>query len=372
TAAGNGDDDTPPNGIDIDTTPFWPASFDMPGLISVAAPDDVDGPPGFSNFGVTSVDLGAPGVSIYAAIVDGWGTVSGTSFSAPMTAGVAALVAASDVCATPSRIEALVRDRGDQVASLNGNTISGRRLNALKALWTGAVSNDAVAGPAPFVVTFAGGGPATVWDFGDGHTATGSNPYHPFDLGLYDVSNDSTGDVFEVAAGISFTDICTSAFQNEVTWLSAAGITSGCRAGEFCPKENLTRGQMATFLANALQLPTATQDYFVDDNGSVHEANINRLAQANIAAGCTATEFCPGANVSRGQTATFFARGFGLSGGTNAFTDDDGSVHEPNINALALTGITSGCAPALFCPNDPITRDQMAAFFFRGRDFLPG
>jgi len=370
-AAGNGGLDMV--GDDTDILANWPASFEMPGLISVAATDRNDGLAGFSNFGLTTVDLGAPGVSIYAADSDdAWSSVSGTSFSAPMTAGVAALVVSSDPCLTPSQVEGLVRDRGDKIASLDGKTVSGRRLNALKALWTSAAGDDAVAGSAPFVVTFPGGGAATLWDFDDGETSTGIAPYHAFDFGLYSVTNDSSSTVFEVAAGLSFTDLCTSVFRTEIIWLSAAGITSGCASGEFCPKDDLTRAQMATFLASALQLPAATQDYFDDDDGNIHEANINRLAEANISAGCTVTEFCPNDSVTRAQTATFFARGFGLSGGSDAFTDDGGSVHEPNINALALTGITSGCAAGLFCPNDPITREQMAAFFFRGRDFLPG
>ncbi|MGA9597972.1 MAG: S-layer homology domain-containing protein, partial [Acidimicrobiia bacterium] len=47
------------------------------------------------------------------------------------------------------------------------------------------------------------------------------------------------------------------------------------------------------------------------------------------------------------------------SGGT--FGDDDGSVHEVNIEALFAAGITKGCGPGLYCPDDPVTRGQMAA-----------
>ena len=50
---------------------------------------------------------------------------------------------------------------------------------------------------------------------------------------------------------------------------------------------------MATFLARALDLPPASSDHFTDDNGTAHEDNINRLFEAGITTGCTATKFCP-------------------------------------------------------------------------------
>jgi hypothetical protein len=56
-------------------------------------------------------------------------------------------------------------------------------------------------------------------------------------------------------------------------------------------------------------------------------------------------------------------------GGGNRFTDDDGSVFEGDIARLAAAGITRGCDPPAntrFCPGDPVTRGQMAAFLFRG------
>jgi hypothetical protein len=49
----------------------------------------------------------------------------------------------------------------------------------------------------------------------------------------------------------------------------------------------------------------------------------------------------------------------------DAFGDDDGSIHEADIQALAATGITRGCAPDLYCPDQSVTRAQMAAFLHR-------
>jgi hypothetical protein len=65
--------------------------------------------------------------------------------------------------------------------------------------------------------------------------------------------------------------------------------------------------------------------------------------------------------------ASFLVRALGLTdgGSANLFTDDDSSVHEADINRLASAGITSGCGGSSFCPDAPVTREQMAAFLHR-------
>jgi len=163
-----------------------------------------------------------------------------------------------------------------------------------------------------------------------------------------------------------FTDIADSQFKADIIWLYNSGITSGCSATLFCPLASVTRGQMAAFLDRALHLPATTTDYFTDDNGSMFEASINRLAAAGITSGCTATTFCPNALVARDQMASFLARAFALPATTtDYFTDDEGDIHEVNINRLAASGITSGCTPTTYCPNLDVTRGQMAAFLHR-------
>ena len=73
----------------------------------------------------------------------------------------------------------------------------------------------------------------------------------------------------------------------------AAGITTGCSPGQFCPTGPVTREQMASFLARACNLAATGIDFFVDDEGSLHEADINRLAAAGITRGCSDGLFCP-------------------------------------------------------------------------------
>ena len=68
---------------------------------------------------------------------------------------------------------------------------------------------------------------------------------------------------------------------------------------------------MASFLARALDLPAATSDYFGDDAGSLHEADINRIATAGISNGCQPGLYCPTSPVTREQMAAFLHRGLG-------------------------------------------------------------
>jgi hypothetical protein len=161
-------------------------------------------------------------------------------------------------------------------------------------------------------------------------------------------------------------DIEQSQFQFEIEWLIASGITVGCGNSHFCPTRGVTRGQMASFLARALNLPVATTDYFSDDTGSIYEADINRVAAASITGGCAAASYCPASITTRAQMATFLTRALGLAGSpTDYFTDDLGSIHEGDINAVALAGITKGCTATTFCPAGTVTREQMAAFLYR-------
>ena len=163
-----------------------------------------------------------------------------------------------------------------------------------------------------------------------------------------------------------FDDIGSSSFRTDILWMADAGVTAGCGSGLYCPTADVSRGQMAAFLARALSLPSTATDYFTDDNGTLFEGDINALAAAGITKGCTATTFCPTADVTRGQMAAFLVRALGLPGTTtDYFTDDNGTTFESDINRLAAAGITGGCTATTFCPADNVTRGQMAAFLHR-------
>jgi hypothetical protein len=130
---------------------------------------------------------------------------------------------------------------------------------------------------------------------------------------------------------------------------------------------------MATFLVRALHYPATSHDWFIDDQGSVFENSINRLREAGVTQGCNPPDnsrFCPNAYVTRGQMAAFLGRAFGYStgGSTDYFTDDNGNIFETAINQLRTARVTLGCNPpsnSRYCPNDFVTRGQMAAFLKR-------
>ncbi len=111
---------------------------------------------------------------------------------------------------------------------------------------------------------------------------------------------------------IPFDDISLSIFVDEILWLRDQGITRGCSpdGSLFCPDDFVTRGQMAAFLNRALALPVSDMDTFGDDDGSIFEADIEALFAAGITRGCTAdgSSFCPDEFVTRGQMAAFIFR----------------------------------------------------------------
>lgn len=132
----------------------------------------------------------------------------------------------------------------------------------------------------------------------------------------------------------------------------------------------VTRGQVAAFLVRALGLPGGDAT-FTDTVGHVFEAEAAALAEAGIAFGCNPPdndEFCPDDPVTRGQMAAMLSRALHLAPADNPFVDAGGHLFEAEIGALAAAGITQGCNPPdndRFCPDDYVTRAQMAAFIRR-------
>ena len=123
---------------------------------------------------------------------------------------------------------------------------------------------------------------------------------------------------------------------------------------------------MAAFLHRALNLPATQQDHFDDDNDSPFQDAINRLAQTGITTGCAPNRYCPHQPVTRAQMAAFLHRALNLPATQqDHFDDDNDSPFQDAINRLAQTGITTGCAPNRYCPHQPVTRAQMAAFLHR-------
>lgn len=118
-----------------DSSPAYPASYNLNNILSVASTTSSDGLSSFSNYGSSTVDLGAPGSSIYSTIPNNrYGTKSGTSMASPHVAGVAALAWGIAPSATYGQVRSAVLGGVDPVPALTGKTTTGGRLNAIKTL----------------------------------------------------------------------------------------------------------------------------------------------------------------------------------------------------------------------------------------------
>ena len=209
--------------------------------------------------------------------------------------------------------------------------------------------------------------------------------------------------------GQSFPDVPPSnPFYKKIETMLHTGITSGCDPTHYCPTQAVPRSQMAIFLAKGITggpagLPEqgiASGKYYdcslsgvsplftdvtVDDSFCRH---VYLLAAQNVTLGCSATAYCPNDIVTRLQMAAFVAKsmvapaggaGVPLAYGPDPVTGlsyscDAGSpnVHFTDVPAtdafckhvhfLWAKGIVAGCAATLYCPSDPVTRDQMAKF----------
>ncbi len=132
-AAMNGGSDG--EGDDIDAEPAYPASYESPNIISVAASDQKDRLTSFSNYGATSVDLAAPGLNVLSTLPGNrYGNGTGTSMATPHVSGVAALIQSKYPGAKAMETKARILQSVDKKPSLDAKTVSGGRLNAAKAL----------------------------------------------------------------------------------------------------------------------------------------------------------------------------------------------------------------------------------------------
>ena len=175
----------------------------------------------------------------------------------------------------------------------------------------------------------------------------------------------------------TFSDDDGSVHQPNIEAIAAAGITQGCDTSgvRFCPTDGVTRAQMASFLARALDLAGPAPDAFSDDTGSTHEEAINLVSAAGIALGCGDGLYCPTAIVSRAQMASFLVRAIDtfVPATADYFLDDTGNTHESAINVLRENGVTQGCNELgnFYCPTGDVTRAQMASFLARALGLDP-
>lgn len=171
------------------------------------------------------------------------------------------------------------------------------------------------------------------------------------------------------SAATPFSDVCgDNTHAQDIGRLASAELTSGCGDDLFCPHQSVSRQQMASFLVRALDLSGSNEFPFRDvgpDN--VHHRTIARLEAEAITKGCDTTRYCPADAVTREQMATFLVRALQLPPADDMAFDDvaASNVHAEDISALAAAGVTKGCATDRFCPDEHVTRAQMASFLVR-------
>ncbi|WP_155806242.1 S8 family serine peptidase, partial [Planktothrix agardhii] len=122
-------------GNNNDITPAYPASYNLSNIISVASTTRTDGLSSFSNYGATTVDLGAPGSDIYSTTPGAnYATYSGTSMASPHVTGAAALLWSQNPTWTAQQVKDKLLQTTDPISALSGKSVSGGRLNINNAL----------------------------------------------------------------------------------------------------------------------------------------------------------------------------------------------------------------------------------------------
>ncbi len=203
----------------------------------------------------------------------------------------------------------------------------------------------------------------------------------PFAPGsLHDVSFESTGLASATSIAAWFADFLdvdgNQIFHDYVEAIFRKGITAGCGSGNYCPADPVTRAQMAVFLLKSEHgsdyVPPSCQGVFSDVACPSAFADwIEQLAAEDITAGCGTGIYCPQNAVTRGQMAAFLLRtehgpGYVPPACGGLF----GDVPCPSqfadwIEQLADEGVTAGCGAGNYCPDSPNTRGQMAVFLTR-------
>jgi M6 family metalloprotease-like protein len=163
-----------------------------------------------------------------------------------------------------------------------------------------------------------------------------------------------------------------------ISKLYDSGITGGCKTTplQYCPEDFVTRAQIAVFLQKSIYgagfFPSDTLPTFNDTVNHWAEDWIEALKLDGITGGCGNDNYCPDSSVTRAQKAVFLLRSlhgaaYAPPAATGVMFSDVPSTHWAAawIEQLATEGITSGCDNNRYCPDEPVTRAQMAAFLTR-------
>ena len=230
--------------------------------------------------------------------------------------------------------------------------------------------------------TVAGGVTANCHDAtGDCYrvTVSGARPAPHWDAILTEnLSVDSTQWARLIHIGNSFADVPTThPFYAFIENLFHSGASGGCGGGNYCPSGTVTRAQMAVFLlkgkfGSSHVPPPATGLVFADVQPGDFAADwIEELAGLQITGGCGGGNYCPNNPVTRAQMAVFLLKAehgpaYVPPPCAGIFGDMPcSSPFAPWVEQLFAEGITAGCGGGNYCPDDPNIRGQMAVFLVK-------
>ena len=290
---------------------------------------------------VDSVDVRCVGTNYSASSYE---SIQGTSMATPHVAGVAALAWAKNSSVSVATVKSALLNGGDPNAALSGITVSGRRLNA-----NGTLALIPASGMPELTVTKGGNGGGIVTGTGINCGSDCSESYAP---------------------GTNVVLTATPLYASTLTGWTNCDSPSGSTC-------TMTMNSSKTVTANFTTTPT-----FADvPPTNPHYPDIEHLYDLGITQGCGTNGsgqliFCPTQNVPREQMAAFLVRAKGLSQlfpATPTFADvPAGTTFYGYIERLYEQGITQGCGQngsgqLLFCPSQPVPREQMAAFIVRAK-----
>jgi putative cofactor-binding repeat protein len=180
---------------------------------------------------------------------------------------------------------------------------------------------------------------------------------------------------------IIFTDVPYDYWAGDfIEKIACNGITVGCGNDNFCPEDSVSRAQMAVFLLRVLGEPPAATctgmfgDVSIATVGEAFCKYIEQFATLGITSGCSAGNYCPDDPVTRAQMAVFITKALGETTATTC----EGTFNDVNewtggnpafckfIEKFSTLGITAGCGNGNYCPDDLVSRAQMAVFLTNG------
>ncbi|MGN7408123.1 S-layer homology domain-containing protein [Sporosarcina sp. SAFN-010] len=174
--------------------------------------------------------------------------------------------------------------------------------------------------------------------------------------------------VASAAASDSFKDV-SSNYKESVNYLVDNGIAKGTSDTTFGTTSNISRGDAAVMIANALKLDTANaKDAGFQDLNSRVEGAVNAIVEAKIASGKTATKFDPAAYITRQEMAKMLANAYDLKSTSKADFKDVNANWIDYVSALKEAGITLGTSETTFSPTNNLTRGEFALFVFRAEN----